>query len=79
MSCNEETNWDSKASLKGQSPTPRCKECEGHGRVLSTRNLRSLDSGHLEWQTCEDCKGTGLANLNPNVRPEGPLRSYCDE
>lgn len=79
MPCNEETDRNGKSSLKGQSPAPRCKECEGHGRVLSTRNLRSLEHGHLEWQPCEDCKGTGLANLDPNVRPEGPLRSCCKE
>jgi DnaJ-class molecular chaperone len=79
MPCNEATNRNDKASLKAQSPTPRCTECEGHGRVLSTRNLKSLDSGHLEWQPCEGCHGTGLANLNPNVRPEGPQRSYNEE
>ena len=78
MSCNEETNRNSKPSLQGQVPTPRCKECEGHGRVLSTRNLRSLDSGRLAWQPCQDCNGTGLATVDPRGSVAPRDRSYSD-
>ena len=76
MPCSEETNRNSKASLNGQCPTPRCKECEGKGRVLSTRNLRSFDSGHLEYQPCESCNGTGLGAVDPRGSFPPRERSY---
>jgi DnaJ-class molecular chaperone len=79
MPCNEETNRNSEASLHGQGPTPRCEECEGQGRVLSTRNLSGLNSGHLEWQPCESCNGTGLESVDPRGGFPHRDRSYSEE
>jgi DnaJ-class molecular chaperone len=79
MPCNEATNRNDKASLKGQSPTPRCKECEGQGLVLSTRSLIDLNHGHLGWQTCEGCHGTGLESVDPRGSFPQRDRSYSEE
>jgi DnaJ-class molecular chaperone len=79
MLYNEETYRNSTASLRGQSPRPRCKECEGHGHVLSTRNLRSFDSEHLEWQPCEACNGTGLGPVDTRGSFPPRDRSYSEE
>jgi DnaJ-class molecular chaperone len=79
MPCNEATDLKDKPSLQAQSPTPRCSECEGQGRVLSTRGLIDLNRGRLEWQTCEGCHGTGLAPVNPRGAFAPRARSYCEE
>ena len=79
MSCNEATNRKDKRSLSGQSPTPRCHECEGQGRVLSTRNLLGWHSGYLSWQTCEGCGGSGLSQVDRRGAVAPRERSYSEE
>jgi DnaJ-class molecular chaperone len=52
-----------------ENPTQQCEECEGRGRTLTTRNLRSLESGHLRYETCTGCHGTGRVAI---VRGSSP-------
>jgi hypothetical protein len=33
----------------------------------------------LEWQTCEGCHGTGLAQVDPRGAFAPRERSYCEE